>query len=40
MPGLTLPLVLFTLIYVFLAAVVSLLLVRQFRASPRFVGAA
>jgi cytochrome d ubiquinol oxidase subunit I len=37
MPGLMLPLVLFTLIYVFLAVVVSLLLVRQFRASPRFV---
>jgi cytochrome bd ubiquinol oxidase subunit I len=40
MPGLTVPLILFTLIYVFLAAVVSLLLVRQFRTSPRFVGGA
>jgi len=37
MPGLTIPLILFTLVYVFLAVVVSLLLVRQFRASPRFV---
>jgi cytochrome d ubiquinol oxidase subunit I len=40
MPGLTLPLILFTLIYLFLAVVVSLLLVRQFRTSPRFVGGA
>jgi cytochrome bd ubiquinol oxidase subunit I len=37
MPGLTIPFILFTLVYVFLAVVVSLLLVRQFRASPRFV---
>jgi cytochrome d ubiquinol oxidase subunit I len=37
MPGLLLPLILFTLIYVFLAVVVSLLLIRQFRASPRFI---
>ena len=37
MPGLMLPFIFFTLIYVFLAVVVSLLLVRQFRASPRFV---
>ena len=36
MPGLLIPFALFTLIYVFLAVVVSLLLVRQFRASPRF----
>ena len=37
MPGLTIPFVIFTLIYLFLAVIVSLLLVRQFRASPRFV---
>jgi cytochrome d ubiquinol oxidase subunit I len=37
MPGLIFPFIIFTLIYVFLAIVVSLLLVRQFRASPRFV---
>jgi cytochrome d ubiquinol oxidase subunit I len=36
MPGLVFPLIVFTLIYVFLAVVVSLLLLRQFRASPRF----
>jgi cytochrome d ubiquinol oxidase subunit I len=40
MPGLVLPLILFTLIYVFLALIVSLLLLRQFRTSPRFVGEA
>ena len=37
MPGLMVPFVLFTLIYVFLTIVVSVLLVRQFRASPRFL---
>jgi cytochrome d ubiquinol oxidase subunit I len=37
MPGLIVPFALFTLIYVFLAVVVSVLLVRQFRASPRFL---
>jgi len=37
MPGLMLPLILFTLIYMFLAVIVLLLLVRQFRTSPRFV---
>ena len=37
MPGLVVPFVLFTLIYVFLTVVVSVLLVRQFRASPRFL---
>jgi len=37
MPGLLLPFVLFTLIYLFLATVVTVLLVRQFRASPRFL---
>jgi cytochrome d ubiquinol oxidase subunit I len=37
MQGLTFPLIVFTLIYLFLAAVVSVLLVRQFRSSPRFV---
>jgi len=37
MPGLAIPFVIFTLIYLFLAVIVSLLLVRQFRASPRFV---
>jgi cytochrome bd ubiquinol oxidase subunit I len=37
MQGLTFPLIVFTLIYVFLAAVVSVLLVRQFRSSPRFI---
>jgi cytochrome d ubiquinol oxidase subunit I len=36
MPGLMLPLVVFTMIYVFLAVIVSVLLRRQFRASPRF----
>jgi cytochrome d ubiquinol oxidase subunit I len=36
MPGLLFPFIVFTTIYVFLAGIVSLLLVRQFRASPRF----
>ena len=38
MPGLVIPLIVFTLIYVFLAVIVSLLLLRQFRATPRFTG--
>ena len=36
MPGLLFPLIVFSAIYIFLAAIVSLLLLRQFRASPRF----
>jgi cytochrome d ubiquinol oxidase subunit I len=36
MPGLVAPLILFTAIYVFLAVIVTLLLLRQFRGSPRF----
>jgi len=38
MPGLIVPLIVFTMIYVFLAVIVSLLLLRQFRATPRFTG--
>jgi cytochrome d ubiquinol oxidase subunit I len=37
MPGLIIPFFTFTAIYVFLTVIVSLLLLRQFRASPRFV---
>jgi len=36
MPGLIIPFVVFTAIYLFLAVIVCLLLRRQFRASPRF----
>jgi cytochrome bd ubiquinol oxidase subunit I len=36
MPGLLFPFIVFTTIYIFLAAIVSVLLVRQFRSSPRF----
>ena len=36
MPGLIIPFVVFTTIYLFLAVIVCLLLRRQFRASPRF----
>jgi cytochrome d ubiquinol oxidase subunit I len=36
MPGLVFPLIAFTFIYVFLSVMVSILLVRQFKASPRF----
>jgi cytochrome bd-type quinol oxidase subunit 1 len=36
-PHLTIPLVIFTLVYLFLAFVVVFLLLRQFRQSPRIV---
>ena len=36
MPGLVFPLIAFTVIYLFLSVMVVVLLVRQFRASPRF----
>jgi len=36
MAGLFFPLIIFTMIYVFLAVIVTVLLLRQFRASPRF----
>jgi len=36
MPGLLFPFIVFTMIYVFLAVIVSVLLVRQFRTSPIF----
>ena len=36
MAGLFFPLIIFTMIYVFLAVIVTVLLLRQFRACPRF----